>query len=245
MEQDGESRTAHCFYKQHIYWPLVNISSYCLEGTSLKRNCTRGREMGLPPAWAWYRWLSSVPGMGLNAKWKGCSFTYLWSGVQMLLQNNLWWILWVSQAGKTHSVLLLRAWQKCSSITMATANTPASHKRPELLCGELWSKLGGSRSGVYGWGKGVSSARFFLFLEQECLYRILSLLCLQEFGQREIDGREAEESPRGLLFFLWLPINVFIRQAADECHPSKDACRYALMQNLMGLVHKQTCLTAL
>lgn len=89
-------------------------------------------------------------------------------------------------------------------------------------------------------GRGVSSARFFLFLKQECLYRILSLLCLQEFGQREIDGREAEESPRGLLFFLWLPINVFIRQAADECHPSKDACRYALMQNLMGLAHKQT-----
>lgn len=34
------------------------------------------------------------------------------------------------------------------------------------------------------------------------------------------DGREAEESPRGLLFFLWLPINVFNRQAADECRIS-------------------------
>ena len=195
MEQDGESRTAHYVCKQLLYWPLVNISSYHLEGTSLKRNCTRGRERGLPPAWTWYRRLSSVPGMGLNAKWKGCSFTYLWSGVQMLLQNNLWWILWISQAGKTHSVPLLLAWQKqkCSSITMATANTPASHKRPELLCGELWSKFGGSRSGVYG-GRGVSSARFFLleaslFLEQECLYRILSLLWLQEFGQKEMVGK--------------------------------------------------------
>lgn len=43
-------------------------------------------------------------------------------------------------------------------------------------------------------GRGVSSARFFLleaslFLEQECLYRILSLLYLQEFGQREMAGK--------------------------------------------------------
>lgn len=37
------------------------------------------------------------------------------------------------------------------------------------------------------------------------------------------DGRKAEEGPGGILHFPWLPMNVFIRQAADGWHLSKGA----------------------
>lgn len=88
--------------------------------------------------------------------------------------------------------------------------------RPERLCGELWSKLGGSRSGVYG-GRGVSSTIFFLlesslFLGQACLYSVPSLLCLQDLGQREI-AETMRRVQEGILSLLWFAINVFIRQA--------------------------------
>lgn len=38
---------------------------------------------------------------------------------------------------------------------------------------------------------------------QECLYRIPSLLSAG-FGAKRVD-REAEESPKGILFLLWIP----------------------------------------
>ena len=86
-------------------------------------------------------------------------------------------------------------------------------------------------------GRGVSSTRFFLL--EASLFIQDSEPPISAGIWAKGDGREAEESPRGLLFFLWLPINVLNRQAAAECHPSKDACRYTLMQNLMGLAHNQ------
>lgn len=76
----------------------------------------------------------------------------------------------------------------------------------------------------YG-GRGVSSAISFLleaslFLGQECLYMMPSILCLQDLGQREMAGtlRRVQE---GILFLLWLLINVFIRQAANGWHLSE------------------------
>ena len=125
----------------------------------------------------------------------------------------------------------------CSCMHDRNRNVPLSpwqqpiHPHPtrgqSCSVGSCGPSLVGVGVGCMG-GRGVSSARFFLleaslFLEQECLYRILSLLWLQEFGQKEMVGklRRVQEA---YYFFLWLPINVFNRQAADECHPSKDAC---------------------
>lgn len=58
-----------------------------------------------------------------------------------------------------------------------------------------------------------------LFLEQECLYRIRSLLWLQEFGQKEMVGklRRVQEAHG----FSMLSNNAKLnRQAADECRIS-------------------------
>lgn len=73
-------------------------------------------------------------------------------------------------------------------------------------------------------GRGFSSAIFLLeasfILWQECLHSIPSLLCLQDFGQREM-ARMLRRVQEGILFLLWFVINVFIRQAADGWHFSK------------------------
>lgn len=76
----------------------------------------------------------------------------------------------------------------------------------------------------YG-GRGVSSAISFLlearlFLGQECLYMMPSILCLQDLGQREMaKGDSLILSSRivqkGILFLLWFLINVFIRKTAN------------------------------
>lgn len=76
----------------------------------------------------------------------------------------------------------------------------------------------------YG-GRGVSSAISFLleaslFLGQECLYMMTSILCLQDFGQREMAKGDSlilslRSVQEGILFLLWFLINVFIRQAAN------------------------------
>lgn len=121
----------------------------------------------------------------------------------------------------------------CSCLHDRNRNVPLSpwqqpiHPHPtrgqSCSVGSCGPSLVGVGVGCMG-GRGVSSARFFLleaslFLEQECLYRIPSLLWLQEFGQKEMVGklRRVQEA---YYFFLWLPINVFNRQAADECRIS-------------------------
>ena len=50
-----------------------------------------------------------------------------------------------------------------------------------------------------------------MFQGQDCLHRMLRLLCLQDFGQREMLRRVQEY----VLFLVCFLINVFIRQAAN------------------------------
>ena len=55
---------------------------------------------------------------------------------------------------------------------------------------------------------------------QGCLYRIPSLLCLQDLGQRELTEK-LRRALRAYYFFFGFQRNVFIRQATDEWHLSK------------------------
>lgn len=131
----------------------MNISFNHLEGAPLKRNCTRGGGRGLPSAPSWYRKLGPVPGLSqmLNGR-DALSF------VGEAMCGCCWKTISdeSSEFPRQGKPTLCRSCVRDRNVPLSPWQQPMQKhpKRPELLCGKLWSKLGGSRSWVCVCGAG-------------------------------------------------------------------------------------------